>query len=232
MFYPSEDSLLDVLTPHVAEGLRRGERCFCVQKPHIARRLLSELRFLSFNTDEVQRSGALEIHSDEKAYLTGGKFQPRAMLDMLMRSLNGALQQGFPGFRTAGDLSWAIEGRNECAQLLDYEGLVNAYYPGRPVVGLCQYDTNAFAPRMLDSVVAKHGLCVTDSLLSSPNYSCISIRNGNFWHDVVADKLSVAPNFYYVAQRRKPAGIVGWGVAPDFDRACAEVEGIVRSADN
>lgn len=232
VLYRSEDALMDVLTPYVAEGLRNGERCFCVQKPQIGKRLLSELRALAFNVDDLQQTGALEIHRYEEVYFCNGTFQPRVMMDMLMRSLNEALQKGFSGFRTAGDLSWAVNGRYDCTPLIHYEGLVNGYYPGRPVVGLCQYDTTAFSPRMLESVIANHGLCVTDLPSSRDRYSCVSLRHGNFWYDVVAEKLSITPSYYYVAQRRKPAEIVGWGVSSDFDRACAEAEEILRCADN
>jgi hypothetical protein len=231
VFYRSEDSLLEVLTPYIAEGLNRGERCFSAQKPHVGKRLLLELRSLGLNTDDLMRSGALEIHNVDEVYFPDGKFQSRAMIDMLMRSLHESLQLGFPAFRTAGDASWAIEDPNGCRQLLDYEGLVNGYFPGRPAIGLCQYDANTLSNRMLDSVIARHGQHVSDVVPSSPNYSGISVRRGNFWSDIVADKRSLVPNYYYVVQRRRSAEIVGWGVALNFDDAQAESERIAASTE-
>jgi hypothetical protein len=180
VFYRSEDALMEVLTPYVAEGLRRGELCFCVQKPHICTRLLSDLRLLGFDTADFVARGALDVRSEDEVYLPNGRFDPRNMMDMAMQSLSEALDRGFPALRGAGDLSWAVKGRNECEPLLEYEGIVNGYHPGRPLIGLCQYDANAFSPRMLDSVVRAHGLCVSDLLPSSPNYSRVSTHSGNF----------------------------------------------------
>jgi hypothetical protein len=35
---------MEVLTPYIAEGLRKGECCFCVQKSSTAKRLFDDLR--------------------------------------------------------------------------------------------------------------------------------------------------------------------------------------------
>ena len=129
VFYRSENALMEVLTPYVAEGLRLGERCFCIEKPDIRTRLLSDLRSLGFDTDDLMRRGALEIRSSDEVYVPNFKFDPGAMIDMAMGLLNDALDRGFSAFRGAGDLSWAIEGRDDCKPLLQYEDLVNAYHP-------------------------------------------------------------------------------------------------------
>jgi hypothetical protein len=231
IFYHSGNALMEVLTPYIAEGLRRGERCF-VQKPHISTRLLSDLHCVGFDTTDLVLRGVLEVHSENEVYVQNGRFDPGAMMDMLMRSLNEALRRGFTAFRTAGNLSWALEGRNVSDRLLEYEGLVNGYYPGRPAIGLCQYDTNAFSPPVIESVIKAHDLHVSDLLPSSPSYSGISIRSGNYWFDIVADKVKLSPEYHYVVQRRRPSDFVGWGVAPSYDRARAEAERIVRHCDN
>jgi hypothetical protein len=229
VFYRSEEALREVLTPYIAEGLRRGERCFCAQKPHTGQRLLFDLRFLGIDTDDAIGRGALEIHREDEVYFPNRKFEPQVMRDMLMRSLDDAVGKGFTGFRTAGELSWAIEGRDECDQLLDYEHMVEECFPGRPATGLCQYDMSKFAPQVLASVIEAHRAHVSEGN-PSPIYSGVSIRNGNYWSEIVADKLVLAPNFYYVVQQRKPSEVVGWGVAPSFESAQAQAEQIVREA--
>jgi hypothetical protein len=229
VFYRHEDSLREVLTPYIAEGLRRGERCFCAQKAHIGRRLIFDLRFLGIDTDDAIHSGALEIHTEEETYFNNGKFEPRMVMDMLMRSLNNALNSGFTAFRTAGELSWAVEGHDYCDQLLVYESLVDGYYPDKPVIGLCQYDMNAFTPELLEAVIQTHRMHLSDS--PSAVHSGISVRSGNYWSEIVADKLVISPSFYYVVRRRKPAEVLGWGIAPTFDLAHEKAEQIVQTAD-
>jgi MEDS: MEthanogen/methylotroph, DcmR Sensory domain len=231
VFYRSDDYLLEVLTPYVADGLRRGERCFCVEKPHIGTRLLSDLRLLGFDTDDLLLRGALEIRREDEVYIADGKFNPYAMMDMLMRSLNETLERGFPAFRIAGDASWAVDNPAICSRLLDYEGLVNAYFPGRAAIGLCQYDANAFSPRLLESVVNTHDLHILD-LPASPSYSGISIRSGNFWSDIVVDKRASSPTYHYVVRVQRRDEIVGWGAASNYDHAHAAAKQVIRRAES
>jgi hypothetical protein len=118
--------------------------------------------------------------------------------------------------------------------LLDYKGLVNGYLPNRAVIGLCQYDANTFSPRLVESIIAAHGAHVSDVFPSSPQYSQMSFRGGNFWVDIVPDKQTVFPNpstttSFSIVER---AEIVGWGVAPNFDRAHAAAKRIARSAED
>jgi len=229
VFYRSEDSLREVLTPYIAEGLRRGERCFCAQKPQICKRLIFDLRFLGVDTDDAIRRGALEIHTEDEAYFPNKRFEPRAMVDMLMRSLDDALARGFPAFRTAGELSWAAEGREKCDQLIEYEQMIDECFPGKPAIGLCQYDVNAFSTDVLESVIGAHRLHMTDGRPGS-FHTGVTVRTNNCWTEIVADKLVVDPNFYYVVQRRDPADVLGWGIAPTFDLANERAERIAYEA--
>jgi hypothetical protein len=230
VFYRSEDSLREVLTPFIADGLRRGERCFLAQKPHIGKRLLFDLDFLGLDTADAIRRGALEIHTEDEVYFPNRKFEPRAMMDLLMRSMNDAAERGFTGLRTAGEGSWAAEGRNECDQLVEYEEMVDDYFPDKPAVALCQYNMSAFSPRVLDAVIEAHRRHVSD-LSPASAHSGVSIRSGNYWSEIIADKKVVSPNYYYVVRRRRPAEVLGWGIAHTYDTAHEKAEQIVQAAD-
>ncbi len=109
VFYRSQKMLLEVLTPFVAEGLRRGEHVFCVQKTDTLRSLLYDLRFLGVDTDREIERGALELHTEAEVYLPNGAFQPEKMMEMLARSVDRALDSQFTALRTAGEMGWASE---------------------------------------------------------------------------------------------------------------------------
>jgi two-component system, sensor histidine kinase PdtaS len=231
VFYRSEDSLREVLTPYIADGLRRGERCFLAQKPGVAKQLLFDLRFLGVDVDDAIRRGALDLHSDHEAYSLDRGFEPDAMVEMLLRSIDRAKTNGFTGFRTAGELRWAVEGRNECDQLLTYEELVDQSFPGKPAIGLCQYDLNAFPPDVLKKVMDSHRLNMPERPPKS-FHTAISVRGEKCWTEIVADKLVVDPSYYYVVQRRRSTEVLGWGIAPSFDQANANAETIVAQAES
>ncbi len=100
LFYRSEEALREVLTPYIIEGLRNGERCFCAQKPETNKRLLDDLRFLGIDADDAVRRGALELHTQDEVYFPQRRFEPAAMMDMLLRSVEDAAARGFTSLRT------------------------------------------------------------------------------------------------------------------------------------
>ncbi len=229
VFYRTEDALREILTPFVADGLRRGERCFCAEKSHIARRLVFDLRFLGIDTDEALRRGALEIHTEDDVYLPNNKFEPQFMMNMLLRSMDDALHKGFAAFRSAGELSWAVRGIDRCDQLIDYEKIVDECFPGKPAIGLCQYDINAFAPEVLEAAIQAHRMRLAD-VSHNPTHSGMAIRHGEYWSEIVVNRHVPNPSYYYVVEHHRPTEVVGWGIAKSFDIATEQAGNLVQKA--
>jgi hypothetical protein len=229
VFYRTEDSLREVLIPYLAEGLHRGERCFCAQNSDFCKRIIYDLRFLGIDTDKAIRRGALEIHTVEEVYFPNKKFEPEVMIDLLMRSMEEAWRSGFTALRTAGELSWASEGRTDCDQLLSYEKLVDQIFPGKSVTGLCQYRMDAFDPAILEEVLNAHRFQLSDAG-DAFTHSGITIRGANCWTEIVADRLVINPGYYYVVQQRNPREVLGWGTAASFDEAAQQAERVARLA--
>jgi len=227
IFYRSQNSLMEVLTPYVADGLRKGERCFGAQKPATIKQLYYDLRFLGIDVAREVKRGALDFHTEDEVYFPKGRFEPGVMLDMLMTSIDDALDQGFTGFRTAGDLSWAASGKTNCDLLVGYEKLVEKAYPGRTATGICQYSVNDFSPEMLEKVLASHKLHLEETEPTESHCS-VQVRYGHCLVEIVANKFVVHPNYYYVVQQHRPSEVLGWGIAGDFDTASAEAEQIAQ----
>jgi hypothetical protein len=225
VFYRSEKSLMEVLTPYVADGLRKGERCFGAQKPSTIKQLYYDLRFLGIDVEKEIKRGALEFHIEEEVYFRQGRFEPGIMMDMLVQSIDKAVQLGFTGFRTAGELSWASKGKAECDMVIGYEHLVQKTYPGRAAIGICQYAIDEFPSEVLDSVLEAHRLHLVDREGES-NHRSIEVGYGHCSAEIVADKLVMNPNYYFVVQQRQPREILGWGRAQNFDKATAQVDKI------
>src|ERR1700733_5968070 len=163
LFYRSQDALMEVLTPYVADGILRGERVFCAQKPETLKRLVYDLRFLGFDTDREIRRGALELHNEDEAYFPNKKFEPAVMMEMLTRSVRESQERGFAAFRSAGELGWAVRGRDQCDQIIEYEKLVDQCFPHKPAIGLCQYPVNEFSPEVLERVLESHKLHLAET---------------------------------------------------------------------
>ncbi len=229
VFYRNPDTLREVLTPYVADGLRRNERCFCAQTPDICKRLIYDLQFLGIDTDGAIRRGALEVHTCDEVYFPNRKFEPAAMMELLLSSMEDAANRGYSALRTAGELSWAMQGATDCDQLFTYEQMVDEIFPGKAVIGLCQYNIGSFPSESVERIISAHRQHLYDDCPSSIK-SALSIRTGNCWTEIVADKLVINPNYYYVVQRRKTTEILGWGVAPSFEVAHHRAEQLASQA--
>jgi len=228
VFYRSEDALMNVLTPYVAEGLRKGEKCFLVQKERVFQRILYDLQFIGVDTDAEIARGAIEFQSIAKAYRPKGTFEPEEMMVMLGSAIADALREGFTGFRSAGELSWAIEGQNECSKVIGYEEMVAAAYPGKPATGMCQYPIESFPADILARILEAHQQRIIEPD-SFSSYSSIAINQGKCSAEIVADRFVSKPSYSYVVQRRSPNEVLGWGVTPDFESAKSKVEEVLAS---
>ena len=231
LFYRNEDSLTETLAHYLAAGLQRNERCFCVQKPHVIPRLLQSLTALGVDTDLEMHLGTLEVHSDDEFYFAGGGFEPRALIDSLEQSIQQAVAKGFTGLRTAGDLSWALDPRHAnpavlCDRLIGYEQMVEASFPGKPAVGLCQYPANLFPPDLLRRVLDAHRMALEATMISS-NHSTLTLRAGSFLADIVADRVRPGEAFHYVVQRREDPEVLSWGQEATMDAAIHTSETIL-----
>jgi hypothetical protein len=229
VFYRSESQLMEVISPFIANGLRRGNRCLCVQKPEVLKTLVFDLRFLGIDTDAEIKRGALDLHVESEIYYPQGKFEPEALMDMLVRSIAKAKADGFTAFRSAGELSWAVEGHFDCDKVVGYEKMVDEYYPGQPAIGLCQYDMNKFPADVLKNVIRSHKLQIADTATDS-HHASIHIRRRGVEVEIVANKGAVSSEYHYVVkQSLDPFEIIGWGVERDFDAATHSVDHLLQS---
>jgi hypothetical protein len=225
LFYRDEDMLVQTLAAYLAAGLANGERCFCAQKAHLIPRIYKALEFLGVDTDNQVGRGALEIHSEDEVYFVNGRFEPQTMMGMLESSIEEAVAKGFTGFRTAGEMSWTLDKSRGnvahfCDQLLDYEKLVQAAYPGKAAIGICQYPVDRFPEHIIAAVLDAHRVALEETMVST-NHSTLTIREGDYQADIVTDRLNPGSAYHYVIQGRGSREVLSWGVEPTIDSALA-----------
>jgi PAS domain S-box-containing protein len=61
-----------------------------------------------------------------------------------------------------GEMSWAlgVDGHAGPAKLVEYEALLNEFFPGSASLAVCQYDRRRFAPEMVEDVLRTHPIAV------------------------------------------------------------------------
>jgi len=138
--YRNEEERWALLVEYIRRGLEAGERVLYIADAPSATTIREHLQRAGIDVEEAERRGQLRFLTAEEAYLRGERFDPEAMLALLRRETEEALNQGFKGLRATGEMTWALRGLPGSERLSEYEALLNEFFPGSPCIGLCQYD--------------------------------------------------------------------------------------------
>jgi len=189
-------------------------------------KLKSALKSLGIDVIRETERGALAIHRERDVYLPTGGFEPKAMIEMLQRSIDESRKNGFEGFRSAGELGWAAAGRCSCDQLLGYEKLVEAAYPRQAAIGVCQYAIQRFPKETLKTVLEAHRLCLS---VATKNMSeCKAyIQKGTYTAEIMTHRGHPASGSYYVVQKQGERDILAWGSEAVIEGAITSSEAII-----
>lgn len=147
----------------VAEGLRVGDRClFAGMSPEAIDRFCEQLAAQGIDVDKARRDGALLLRTSDQAHLQDGHFDGERMLRLLSQTLEDALDAGYSGLRTCGDMTWLLDHAPGEHQVAEYEALVTELFRSVRAVGMCQYDRTQLPATVLDQALATHGAVVID----------------------------------------------------------------------
>jgi hypothetical protein len=155
LFYDNRAEQVAVTAAFLAAGLRRRERCFCVIDPRYAGDLRDTLRSLGVAVERAEAANKLVFQTDA-IYFSGGRFDPEHMIGLLGREVQSALDDGFRGFRAAGEMTWALGKTVDVEALFAYEAMMNQFYERNAAAGLCLYSLNEFPAHAIARVLHTH----------------------------------------------------------------------------
>jgi hypothetical protein len=228
LFYQSDDSLTQALLHFCIDGLQKGERCLCTQKPHIVKRLRTELRRAGVDVEKEIERGGLALGTAADRYLRDGEFRPVELVETLKGHVQASSRDGFSGFRTSGDLSGMTDTRIKGTQFIDYERLVSECYPSSRLTSMCVYSADSLPSRTRSSITDIHSVKIVDPRSPSA-YSWIQIKSKGYVAEVITDKFVERTSFSYIVRRLDSQDVLRYGDKPTFDSARAEAEEILRS---
>lgn len=161
MVYENNEEQLRGVVPFIHHGLTAGDRCVYVADDQSVEEVVRALESAGVDTRTEMDRGALLVMTKRETYLRGGVFDPQEMIEFLDQSVQEALDEGFNGYRAAGEMTWAI-GTDviETQRLVEYEALLNRFYPSNRAVGLCQYNRDRFPPEAIYDVLRTHPTAV------------------------------------------------------------------------
>ena len=171
-FFTSGDELRNVLVPYFRAGLENSERCLWVTgKALDAEQARSALRAAVPDLDKRERDKQIEIVNGDEWYAAGEKVHPRELVRGLEQREQDALGLGYTGLRTNGNCAWVS--KDQWADFLEYETLVQNAVRGRRMICMCSYCSDQIEDVSHLEVMERHDLTVPSGLRAIPR------RNGS-----------------------------------------------------
>ena len=161
VFNSWEDQAL-ITAPFLAIGLERGERCVFVGDKAAIEAVDEGLSDAGINREKEVSKGRLILTSD-RDYLDGEHWRTEKMLGFLQTAYESALADGFTALRAAGDVSWQVGPHQEFKDVVYYEALLDMFFIGKRMVGMCQYPRSRCPSDTLSGILNSHKIAVIDS---------------------------------------------------------------------
>jgi PAS domain S-box-containing protein len=161
--YQSDDEHKAALASFLCQGLERGEKVIYIADTNTAQTILGYLRQNSGPVLDVEAwldRGQLLILTHQDAYTRDGVFDPQAMITLLRKEVEQALDEGYPALRVTSEMTWALGDVPGSERLIEYEARLNEFLPSSQCMAICQYDRRRFPARVLLDVLRTHPIAV------------------------------------------------------------------------
>ena len=78
------------------------------------------------------------------------------MIALLAETTDSALKSGFMGLRATGEMTWMFAGDPGSERMMEYEAMLNDFFPTHQASAVCQYNRDKFSNEQLISVFQTH----------------------------------------------------------------------------
>lgn len=163
LIYESREEQYAAVIPYIKTGLERNEKCLYIIDESSFEDVRSALQAAGVEVDQALRRGALLILTKQDTYLKDGAFNPDRMMAVLEKMVKDALAEGFNALRVTGEMTWVLGEKSSIETLIEYESMVNKFYPNHQALAICQYNRQRFAAEIILDVIRTHPLVIYGS---------------------------------------------------------------------
>ncbi|MBM3706622.1 MAG: HD domain-containing protein, partial [Actinobacteria bacterium] len=163
-FYDNGNTQFSCIVPFIIGSLKSGQKCLYILDENIQERLRKAFADKGYNISEALKSKQLVFYTKKETYIKDGYFEPEKMINLLRETEKLALEEGYSGVRATGEMSWVLANPCDLEKLIEYENLLNIFFPGSKVSAICQYNVKLFDENVLTDIVATHPMVIIDGL--------------------------------------------------------------------
>ncbi|MBK7862626.1 MAG: MEDS domain-containing protein [Archangiaceae bacterium] len=154
--YKSDEDHRRLVIDFVRRGVELEEKMFYIVNLQTVAQLKDTLSKAGIAVDALVAKGQLVTLTAKEAYLREGQFDPAKMIALLREETDKAIAEGYPALRCTGEMTWALGGEPGCERLVEYESMLNQFFPDSRCYAVCQYDRRKFDSEMLLDILHTH----------------------------------------------------------------------------
>lgn len=223
-FYRAKEDLKDILIPYFKAGLENNEFCFWVtSEPLEAKEAKEALRRAVPDLDFYLERGQIEILPETSFYLLNGAFDASKALNTGIEKFNRAIENGYNGLRSSGNLSWLK--KMDLHSLIDYEEKVDSTIGSYRIIALCTYSLETFGATEIIDFAVNHQFALIKregkwEQIESPRRrkaeetAIQATKNWEYTFDAVPDSIAILDTEYRIV-RANSAMAARLGITPE-----------------
>lgn len=171
ILYNSTQQQMRAVIPFFQKGFEDGDHCLYVVNEHSIEEVESRFEEGGLDVQAQKDRGALSFATAEDSFLRKGSFSVDAMLDFVDAHIDTIGEDGFSGFRSAGEMSWILNTATSPEEMIEYEARLNNILEDRRAILLCEYNDEKFPADIVQKILATHPIAVVEDLVcSNPFY--------------------------------------------------------------
>jgi hypothetical protein len=153
-FYENEEQQFEVLIPFLSNGIRNGEKCFCIGSAELLLEVKAGLGN-EFSIRELLKKGSLEFLEEIDVRIRG-KLDPGKALRFVRDLVTRARKGGWPSCRIAGDCSGMFQTSEDREHWLEFEAMLNKKVCKLPAIIICQYNVDEIPAHFMMDILRTH----------------------------------------------------------------------------
>jgi hypothetical protein len=163
LIYDTPEEQFAAAIPFMRDGLAREEQCLYIADERTVDEVRAALRAAGVDVETEEGGGALRIATKRQTYLRDGAFDPEAMINLLRAATAEAVGRGYKALRATGEMTWALGPELGTDRLIEYEALLNDFFPTSRALAICQYNRRRFGAGIIHGVLRTHPIVILGS---------------------------------------------------------------------
>ncbi|MBM4054933.1 MAG: PAS domain S-box protein [Planctomycetes bacterium] len=152
----TQEEQLEIAVPFIKIGLERGEKCIYVVDYQASQVPINALQNGGIDVKNVLKAGTLSIFDKKQVYLNQGNFDPDKTIQYWQKIIASAKMEGFNALRVVSEATGLLAGNHNIEKFIEYEAMLNCYFPGIDAVAICQYNRKQLPPEVIANIIHTH----------------------------------------------------------------------------